>query len=179
MRCNFNRTVKRRWELSQIYISFHQGGQTLWTVWLAQFRDGEPPAQQPSSHWRARDPPRSDPRRAVLSLPSFPPHPPQVTGADAAGSWSQQNFVKPPHACSVAQSCPTLCDPMDCSLPGSPVHGIFQGRILEWVAISYSKGSSQPRGWTLVSCIAGTYFYQLSYEGSHFFVCHINIVQLI
>ena len=79
MRCNFNRTVKRRWELSQIYISFHQGGQTLWTVWLAQFRDGEPPAQQPSSRWRARDPPRSDPRRAVLSLPSFPPHPPQVT----------------------------------------------------------------------------------------------------
>ena len=39
---------------------------------------------------------------------------------------------------SVAQSCPTVCDPMDCSLPGSSVHGIFQARILEWVAISFS-----------------------------------------
>ena len=38
----------------------------------------------------------------------------------------------------VAQLCPTLCDPMDCSLPGSPVHGIFQARVLEWVAISFS-----------------------------------------
>ena len=42
----------------------------------------------------------------------------------------------------VAQSCPTLCDPMDCSLPGSSVHGILQARILEWVAISFSRGSS-------------------------------------
>ena len=39
----------------------------------------------------------------------------------------------------VAQSCLTLCDPIDCSLPGSPIHGIFQARILEWVAISFSK----------------------------------------
>ena len=45
----------------------------------------------------------------------------------------------------VAQSCPTLCDPMDCSLPGSSVHRIFQARVLEWVAISFSRGSSQPR----------------------------------
>ena len=42
----------------------------------------------------------------------------------------------------VTQSCPILCDPMDCSLPGSSVHGILQARILEWVAISCSKGSS-------------------------------------
>ena len=45
----------------------------------------------------------------------------------------------------VAQSCPTLCDPLDCSLPGSSVHGIFQARILGWVAISFSRGSSQHR----------------------------------
>ena len=45
----------------------------------------------------------------------------------------------------VAQSCPTLCDPMDCSLPSSSVHGILQARILEWVAISFSRGSSRPR----------------------------------
>ena len=45
----------------------------------------------------------------------------------------------------VAQSCPTLCDPVDCSLPGFSVHGIFQARILEWVTISFSRGSSRPR----------------------------------
>ena len=46
------------------------------------------------------------------------------------------------NVCSVAQSCPALCNPMDCSLPGSAAHGIFQARILKWVAISYSKESS-------------------------------------
>ena len=51
----------------------------------------------------------------------------------------------------VTQSCPTLCDPMHCSLPGSLVHGIFQARVLEWVAISFSRGSSQPRERTRVS----------------------------
>ena len=58
----------------------------------------------------------------------------------------------------VAQSCPTLCDPMDCSLSGSSVHGIFQARVLEWVAIAFSQGSSQPRNRTQVSCIAGRRF---------------------
>ena len=53
----------------------------------------------------------------------------------------------------VTQSCPTLCDIMDCSLPCSSVHGIFQARVLEWVAISFSRGSSQPRDQTWVSCI--------------------------
>ena len=45
----------------------------------------------------------------------------------------------------VVELCQTLCNPMDCSLPGSSVHGIFQARILAWVAISFSRGSSQPR----------------------------------
>ena len=54
----------------------------------------------------------------------------------------------------VAQSCLTLCDPIDCSLPGSLVHGIFQARVLESVAISFSRESSQPRGLTRVSHIA-------------------------
>ena len=58
----------------------------------------------------------------------------------------------------VAQWCPTLCDPMDCSLPGSSIHGIFQARVLEWVAISFSRGSSWPRDWTQVSRIAGRRF---------------------
>ena len=50
----------------------------------------------------------------------------------------------------VAQSCPTLCDPIDCSVPGSSVHGIFQAIVLEWIAISFSRGSSQPRAGTRV-----------------------------
>ena len=53
-----------------------------------------------------------------------------------------------------AQSCLTLCDPMACSPPGSSIHRIFQVRILEWVAISYSMGSSQPRERTHVSCVS-------------------------
>ena len=58
----------------------------------------------------------------------------------------------------VAQSCLTLCNPMNCSLPGSSVHGIFQTRVLEWVAISFSRGSSQPRDQTRVSLTAGRRF---------------------
>ena len=59
----------------------------------------------------------------------------------------------------MTQSCPTLCNPMDCSRPGSSIHGIFQARILEWVAVAFSKVSSQPRDWTPVSCIAGRLFF--------------------
>ena len=58
----------------------------------------------------------------------------------------------------VALSCLTLCDPMDCSPPGSSVHGILQARKLEWVAIPFSRGSSWPRDPTKVSCIAGKCF---------------------
>ena len=58
----------------------------------------------------------------------------------------------------VSQSCLTLCDPMDCRLPGSSIHGIFQARILKWVAISFSRGSSWPRDWTQISCITGRFF---------------------
>ena len=58
----------------------------------------------------------------------------------------------------VTQSCLTIYDPVDCSLPGSSVHGISQASILEWVAISFSRGFSQPRDRTQVSCIAGGFF---------------------
>ena len=53
------------------------------------------------------------------------------------------------------QSCPAFCNPMNYRLPGSPVHRILQARILEWVSMTNSRGSSQPRDWTWVSCIAG------------------------
>ena len=58
----------------------------------------------------------------------------------------------------VALSCLTLCHPMNCTPPGSSVHGILQARILEWVAIPFSRGSSWPRDWTLVSSITGRFF---------------------
>ena len=58
----------------------------------------------------------------------------------------------------VSQLCPTLSDPMDCSLPGSTVHGILQARTLEWVAISFSRGSSPPRNQTQDSRIGGRCF---------------------
>ena len=69
----------------------------------------------------------------------------------------------------VAQSCPTLSDPMDCSLPGSSIHGIFQARIPEWAAISFSRGSSQPRDRTRVSCIADRRFtvWELLHKCTH------------
>ena len=57
-------------------------------------------------------------------------------------------------ACSVTQLCPTVCNPMDYSLPDSSIHGIFQARILEWVTISYSRGSSQHMDQTQVSCVS-------------------------
>ena len=58
----------------------------------------------------------------------------------------------------VLQSCLTLWDPMDYSLPGSFLHGVFQARILEWVAMPFSRGSSWPRDWAQVSCTAGRCF---------------------
>ena len=65
----------------------------------------------------------------------------------------------------ISHSCWTLCDPMDCRLPGS-VHEIFQTRILEWVDISFSRGSSWPRGQTWVFCIGRQILYHLSHQGS-------------
>ena len=58
----------------------------------------------------------------------------------------------------VAQLCPTLCNPMDCSPPGSSLRGISQGRILKWIAISFSMGPSRIRGQTFVSCLTGGFF---------------------
>ena len=57
-----------------------------------------------------------------------------------------------------AQSCPTLCNPIDCSPLGPSVHEILQARILEWIVFPFSRGSSQPRDQIRVSCIAGSFF---------------------
>ena len=77
--------------------------------------------------------------------------------------------------CVVTQLCLTLCDPMDCSLPGSSVQGILQARMLEWVAIPFSRGYSRPRYWTQVPGIAGRVFYHLSHQGS----CSDTIIMTI
>ena len=77
----------------------------------------------------------------------------------------------------VAQSCPTLFDPMDCNLPGSSLHGILQARVLEWVAISFSRGSSPPRDWTLVSRIAGRCFNLWATSVSVFHLMLISLKQ--
>ena len=70
-------------------------------------------------------------------------------------------------AVAVSKSCPTLCGPMDCSPPGSSVHRISQARILQWVAISFSGGSSRPRGQTFVSCIGRPILYHWATRGAH------------
>ena len=77
---------------------------------------------------------------------------PQSTGSQRA-PWTGSTVL-----CLVTQSCPTLCDSMDCSLPGFFDHGILQARILEWVAYPFSRGTSQSRNRTRVSCIAGGFF---------------------
>ena len=74
--------------------------------------------------------------------------------AEARGSLSIISLVK----VLVTQSCPTLCDPMNCTLPGSSIHEILQTRILEWVAIPFSRGSSQHRDQTQVFYFAGRFF---------------------
>ena len=83
-------------------------------------------------------------------------------------SWLLCSWVAGCVCAKSLQSYLTLCNPMNCSLPGSSVHGILQAKILEWVAVPSSKGSSWPRNWTRSSCgscIAGG-FLPLSHPGS-------------
>ena len=72
----------------------------------------------------------------------------------------KQSYDQPAAAAAAKlhQLCPTLCDPIDGSPPGSPIPGILQARTLEWVAMPFSRGSSQPRDRTQVSHIAGRFF---------------------
>ena len=80
---------------------------------------------------------------------------------------SPHNTVCTGHVCSVAQLCPTLCDPKDCNLPGSSVHRIVQTRILEWVAISFSRLSSQLRdkNWHLLCLLHCIIFFTTEAPG--------------
>ena len=75
------------------------------------------------------------------------------------------------------RSCLTLCNPVDCSPPGSSVGGTLQARILEWAAISFFRGSSWPRNWTQVSFIAGRFFniWCPRYKARHKKICLSHI----
>ena len=77
------------------------------------------------------------PTPGVLPHPVFPAYPALTGGVFTRATWEKKEKES-----EVAQLCLTLGDPLDCSLPGSSVHGILQARILEWVAISFSRGSS-------------------------------------
>ena len=77
------------------------------------------------------------------------------------------HFMKRQLKVLVTPSRPTLCNPMDCSLPASSVHEVLQARIMEWVTIPFSRGSSWPQGQTQISCIVDGFFYHLSHLGSH------------
>ena len=69
--------------------------------------------------------------------------------------------------CLVSRLCLTLCNPLGYSPPGSSVHGISQARILEWVAISFSRGCSQPRNWTPISCISRLILFHWTTREAH------------
>ena len=81
---------------------------------------------------------------------------PRLSHGSIVGIWRKlhRNYVN----VLVTQLCPTLCESRDCSLPGSSIHSILQARILEWVAISFSRESAQTRDWTWVSCTEGRLF---------------------
>ena len=83
----------------------------------------------------------------------------QLASPEQTSHWEPENLVRV--RAKSLQFCSTLCDPMNHSPPGSTVHGLFQTRTLEWVAIPFSRGSSWPRDWTCVSwgsCIKGGFF---------------------
>ena len=126
----------------QIYPSFTWAFKEMWINWVV-----DPPHQEGNCQMRnmfgedTGGKPWADLRSRVLS--------------------SDEVTQNPLSVVLVAQLCRTLCNSIDYSPPGSSVHGILQAKILEWIAIPFSRGSSWPRDWTHishVSCIAGIFF---------------------
>ena len=91
---------------------------------------------------------------------------PMDSGADSLLPEPPKISCPCPSESEVTQSCPPLCDPTDCSLRGFSIHGIFQARVPEWVAISFARGYSRPGVRTQVSSIVTRRFYHLSCQGS-------------
>ena len=117
---------------------------TCWTFCVAKWK----------VHLKCRKPEYSGWRKSISELFGFQD---ELTSC----FWGTSFLLERAMYVLVAQSCPTLCDSMDCSPPGSSVHGILQAEILEWIAVPFSRGSSWPRDWThvsCVSCIGGRFF---------------------
>ena len=97
--------------------------------------------------------------------------------------WQSDSVIHCMHVCSVTQSYPTLCNPVDCSPPGSSVHGILQARILEWVAILSSRGSSQSRDQTCVSCVfcIGRWipYHWTTRDAIHTYILYVHILYML
>ena len=111
-------------------------------------------------------PPKELPRVGILSL---------LTQNSAINS-QHSTWQKVPSVVVVQSlSCVWLCDPMDCNPLGSSVHRILQARILEWVAISFSRGSSWPRDWTQVSHIASRCLNLWATRETHIYICSYQI----
>ena len=101
----------------------------------------------------------SDSVRPHRRQPTRLPHPWDSQGKNTGvGCHFLLQCIRVKNESEVTQSCPTPSDPMDCSPPGSSIHGSFQARVLEWVAISFSRGSFWPRDRIQVSCIEGRRF---------------------
>ena len=116
-----------------------------WTVWVPQHvLPGSSHPLPPAGGQGGRRPTKR-------TLPGWAKHCVQVVRTSEAEPLRKKES-------EVTQLCLTLCNPIDCSLPGSSVHGIFQARVLEWLVFSFSRGSAQPRSQTRVSCIAGRCF---------------------
>ena len=143
-------------------ILFHApylGGQREWHRHPPSCASWRPLAQhkQPITEPQQGHLPKSSQTHPVLPTRSWGPLPlstvPPASNPNSNPKPNSNTNLK-----ESAQLCPTLCDPVDCSPPGSLVHGIFQVRVLEWVAISFSRGSSQPKDLTRISRIAGSHF---------------------
>ena len=112
---------------------------------------GSEPQTAPSDAWAGGCP--TEPQNWFPFSPFFP-----LATATALEMGALHPSYASESESEVAQSCLTLCNPVDYNLPGSSVHGILQARVLEWVAISFSRGSSPPRDQTQVSHLGGRRF---------------------
>ena len=125
--------------MDQIHICVFCIGRPIpyhWATWEALHSPSVPTTIQHRGNWCSK------------FFPSY------ITFTNLRTSYKWNHMV-----CTIlCLSCLPLCNPMDCSPWDSSVHGILQARILEWVAIPFSRGSSQPKNWTQVSCIAGRFF---------------------
>ena len=136
---------------SGLFVAFGWG--PVLYIWELKPNDHLVESQSPQETWASGESQRSwgGPRTPGAQSCGHGSRCPRNRGPQIMSSYTCSLGVC---ACSVAQSCLTPCDPMDCSPPGSSVHGIFHARILQWVAISPSRGSSQPRDRTRVSHIS-------------------------